>query len=48
MRILLRENVLLVEVEGSREMESERILIGCEAETLLRNLFEDSCLIGTD
>jgi hypothetical protein len=24
-------------------MESERDLIGCEAETLLQDLFEDSC-----
>jgi hypothetical protein len=35
MRILLRGNMSLIEVEGSQEMESERDLIGCEARLLL-------------
>jgi hypothetical protein len=43
MRILLRGNVSSIEVEGSWEIESERDLIGCEAKTLLQDLFKDSC-----
>jgi hypothetical protein len=35
MRILLRENMLSIEVKGSQEMESKRDLIGCKAEMLL-------------
>jgi hypothetical protein len=48
MRILLRENMSLIEVKGSQKMESERGLIGCKAKTLLQDLFENLCLIDAN
>jgi hypothetical protein len=39
-RILLRGNVLSIEVKRSQEMESERDLIGCKAENIAMRLFQ--------